>query len=152
MDIPQISALTNIPTAALESAYAGETRLTGEYARGLRNLYQRTTYADLRAAGYSATQARRYQWYGAPAVVSEIEHARDIVTRYADARLANYIDYQRRNGTYVSDQQAYQQLVDSIRASIQKSTLPPERLDEMIDAYVTNRTRGMGKRTRRNRR
>lgn len=137
-EFSQISAFSGIPSATLSAVYEGEYRLPMEYNKPLRNLYQRTTYANLRKSGYSPTQARRYQWYGVSGVETAVESAGDIISKYTNAVIDKRIEGMKRNGSYTTYQEAYQRVYEGIRDKISRSTLPPERLNELIESGSTN--------------
>lgn len=58
----QISAITGIPRITLQRAAWGERSLPQMYRSELRNMFQRSSYQELRNFGMNTDQARRFQW------------------------------------------------------------------------------------------
>jgi len=137
MEFSQISELSMIPSAMLSAVYEGDLRLPSEYTKPLRNLYQRTTYRDLRNQGLSPTQARRFQWYGAQSVVEVETQATSMVQALANRRIDNYIESLKRKGKYTNALDAMSTLREGIRSAIERSKLPTERLNELIETGQT---------------
>jgi len=150
MEFSQISAQTMIPTATLSAVYKGEYRLPSMYTKPLRNLYQRSTYHDLRSQGLSPTQARRFQWYGAKTVVQVETQAVSTVQTLVDRRIDNYIASLKRKGMYTTASDAQRTLFSAIQNAISRSKLPTERLNELVETGETgvpaskNKTRRKG--------
>ncbi len=140
LELSQISALTEIPSATLSMVLDMGDRLPSQYAKPLRNLYQRTAYRNLREAGLSPTQARRFSWYGAPAVKKQIGFADDIIARYTNARMPSWTKSLKDRGMFIDEATTYQELYASIKDAVEHSTLPPERHSELADAYAESKT------------
>ncbi len=58
----EISRQTGIPRSTLYDFSRQRYDLSSEQSRELRNYYQRTAYNELRQAGMSREQARRFEW------------------------------------------------------------------------------------------
>jgi hypothetical protein len=67
----EVSKLTGIPQSTISRVKNGQIEMPLKYNSTLRNFYQKTAYGDLRDAGSSATQARRFSWY-IPETVTDV--------------------------------------------------------------------------------
>jgi len=64
-----ISRATGIPYRTVLAMRAGTMKLTSEFTRSMRNIYQRESYGRLRETGFSPHEARRWSWYRPEEVV-----------------------------------------------------------------------------------
>jgi len=133
MDIAQISAITEIPSATVSYVLSQGGRIDQQYERPLRNLYQRTVYADLRKQGLSPTQARRFSWYSPNTVRSVESQTNTMVDTLVNKRLDPYIESLKNRGIYTTRESALDDLRKGIQDAIARSTLPTERLNELIE-------------------
>lgn len=123
-----IARETLIPQSTLSYAMRGERDLPVKYNQPLRNLYQRTAYAELRSAGLSTTQAKRFSWYSPDKIFDVLNNTKNLVSRIVDMRLEQYMNYLERIGQPITEDAARQILEEAVEESISKSDLPEERL------------------------
>ena len=128
LSLSQISVMTTIPTSTLSAYSRGTQSPSLPRQRQIRNLYQRTAYAELRATGLSATQARRFSWYRPDRIREVLQQTGSLVDMLSRSRFDQYKESLQRRGLYVSDDQTMQTLRDAIEQAIRNSELPQERL------------------------
>lgn len=88
ISLNKISQDTEIPYSTLWY-YANEQRnLPEKYENSLYNMYTRTAYSNLKAAGLNATQANRFRWYSPEAVLKIEVQVQEAVLQYAQYALA----------------------------------------------------------------
>lgn len=127
----QISANTGIPNATISYVINGQRNLPNKYHKSLRNYYQRSVYSDLKDAGFSSTQARRFSWYSPNKVLNVIEEITNVISQLANSRFEQYKDHLISTGQYIDDQSTMEILTSAIRHSLQNSDLPEERFKAM---------------------
>lgn len=127
----EISRQTGIPQSTLSYVLSGERELPDKYKKATRNIYQRTTYRQLRDTGLSATQARRWSWYSPPTVTKVWSEVGDVVDKLVNYRFEAYNDYLKRTGKWISDANTRERLRGAMEEALRKSDLPEERLAVM---------------------
>ena len=132
-----IARETSIPQSTLSYAMRGERELPVKYNPSLRNLYQRTAYAELRGAGLSSTQSRRFSWYSPDKIFDVLNNTKNLVSRIVDIRLEQYMQYLESIGQPTTEDAARQILEEAVEKSISKSDLPEERLAALTYGNTT---------------
>jgi hypothetical protein len=99
-----------------------------EYSSALRNLYQRTTYADMREMGASATTARRFSWYTPEKVGEVMSTYREKTVDYSIGALATKEKQIGRSLTARERDAFLADVQNKIRLSLQESKVPYEDL------------------------
>ena len=126
----EVSRQIGIPRSTLQYEIAHNIPLGTQYQEALRNLYQRTAYANMREAGFSAEQARRFSWYSPERVVTNIGLMEEKVLEFSVTRLANA---ELKSGEIWSNRERAEYLnmiKDRVREGLRRSKAPVEDILE----------------------
>lgn len=85
----------------------------------------------MRDVGLSATQARRFSWYGPERVLEVIGEVGGVVDKLVDFRFQQYTDYLKSTGEWISDIDTRTRLREAIQFALSQSDLPEERINVM---------------------
>lgn len=103
---------------------SGARDVPAELRTQVRNFYQRDAYARARAAGFNATQARRFSWYAPETVATKIAEFRVTVLKYTEGVVGARLENLEEEGYDITqtliDQvtaEAYQDVVEGLQDS-----------------------------------
>jgi transcriptional regulator with XRE-family HTH domain len=138
MSQADISRETGIPRSTVGFVMRGERELPTEYTSSLRNLYQRTAYAEMRESGASVEIAKKFSWYS-PGRVEQVDDIYDELT--SKTAFGACLKAQREAedaGEFYSIKDHYEDVLEQVKENYSKS-----RKDwEDISNYVAEKILG----------
>jgi len=133
LSLRAVSRQANIPYTTLWRLKQGQTRLTGDYAKRLRNIYQRTVYHHLRDLGFPAHSARRWSWYS-PERVLEVEARFNLlVEELTTGVYASRVEKLEREGQPYSDVKVWKESEEAILEGLSQSDLDIEDWEKYLE-------------------
>jgi hypothetical protein len=130
-----IAEITGISLSSISPSVGVLEPLDGNVRKNIYNLYGRTVYADLRAVGASASEARGYRSKSVASVIARLGQRTELIDDLANGRLAQYTKYLQRQGRYVSEEDTLASLKESIATAMGRSKLAPSHYD--YESYPT---------------
>ena len=125
-----IARATGIPYRTVLRLKNGLGTVIPEYKRVIRNMYQRTAYANLKRAGLSANQANRFSWYR-PEVVKVNAHLVEFkVGELATGKVAAKLRKLNLSTTQENVDKYYDDVFEAIKEGMRKS---PLQLEDILD-------------------
>lgn len=131
----QIAEITGISLASISPSIGELEPVEPNIRKNIYNFYGRTVYADLRAVGASAVEARRYRSASVTKVLNRLGMRTELIDDLAEGRLEKYRAYLQSQGLYISDEDTLATLKESIARNMGRSKLPPSHYD--YDSYPT---------------
>lgn len=131
----EIRANTGIPMAYLNPIMDDTTKIEPVVRRNTYNYFNRFIYAQLRAVGATAVEARRYRNKSVAVIEARLGMRSNLIDDLAKARFETYKQFLLKNGRYVSEEATFQSLKESIAKAMGKSPKPPSHFD--YDSYPT---------------
>ena len=64
-----VARATGIPYRTVLAMRAGTMKISSEFTRSMRNMFQREAYRRLKEVGFSVSESRRWSWYNPEQVV-----------------------------------------------------------------------------------
>lgn len=130
-----IAEVTGVSLASISPSIGELEPLEPNIRKNIYNFYGRTVYADLRAVGASAVEARRYRSASVTTVLNRLGQRTELIDDLANLRLPQYREYLIKQGKYISDEDTLATLKESIARNMGRSKLPPSHYD--YDSYPT---------------
>lgn len=130
-----ISEVTGIALTSISPSIGEIEPLEMNIRRNVYNYYNRTVYADLRAEGATATEARRYRNKAVSKVEARLGYRTELINDLAMSRLEAYSKHLQSVGRYVSEEDTLATLKESIARNMGRSKLPPSHYD--YESYPT---------------
>ena len=121
MSDTEMSRLTGIPRSTIGFVHRGERDLPSEYNSVMRNLYQRTAYAEMRDSGASAEIAKKFSWYS-PGRVEQVDELYEELTskKAFGVTLREQIEAEDE-GSPFNFTDRYTEVLEQIKANYRKS-------------------------------
>ena len=130
----EVSREIGIPRSTLQYDVAHNIPIATEYQVQLRNLYQRTAYANMREEGFSSYQARRFSWYSPERVLINTGLMREKVLEFSIGQLSQA---ELKSGEVWSDKKRAEYLTsieERVREGLRKSKAP---LEDILEQGIT---------------
>lgn len=134
-DAQEISTVTGLPLTSISPVLQELEPVEPAIRKNIYNFYNRTIYGELRKAGASAAEARRYRNKSVDKVIARIEQRSTLLEDLAQLRLSQYRVYLQNIGAYVSDEATLDTLRQAIARQMGRSKLPPSHYD--YESYPT---------------
>lgn len=136
LSLNKIAIETEVPYSTLWYYANGQRNLPEKYENALYNMYTRTAYANLKAAGLNAVQANRFRWY-APESVLKIEvQVQTALLEYAKYGLARQAMKQGIIATEDWIAANIEDYMTKIKKSFSTSPITKEEYIKYIDKLV----------------
>jgi len=123
-----MSRMTGIPYRTVLAMREGKIKLTSEFARSLRNMYQRESYGRLRKTGYSATEARRWSWYAPERAVIKEMSLKHKIAELATGATAAVLEKEGIPTTKQAIDDIYDDMYGRVKTGIETSIEPTETI------------------------
>jgi len=125
-----ISTQTGIPYRRLLRLKDIGTGFKADETKQIRNLYQRTTYKDLRNIGFSPKESARWSWQTPVTVTKQITLLQDKISQLAYGKTYDeFTEFEQEIGSKAFEQR-YKEIYDAIQEGIKKS---PESAEVIYD-------------------
>lgn len=122
----QIANQTGIPYRRLLRIRNAAPLFKGDEKRLIRNLYQRTTYGQLRLAGYSPRESTRWSWQNPFTVKKNISALEDKIAKLAYGKTYEQFTFEERTIGSKEFKDRLAVVYEAIREGIRKS---PEKTE-----------------------
>lgn len=123
-----IARITGIPYRTVLAMRAGKIAIKSEFARSLRNMYQREAYGRLRETGYSATEARRWSWYAPERAVIKEFSLKAKIADLATGALASKLKKEGVPTSRKAIDDMYDEMYEKVKKGIETSIEPTETI------------------------
>lgn len=131
----EIAEITGIALGRISPSLGELEPVDKNVRRNIYNLFNRTVYADLRAAGATTVEARRYRNMSVAKILSRLGNREELLSQLVSTVFQQRKESQIRRGVYISDEDTLAKLRESIARNMGKSKLPPSHYD--YDSYAT---------------
>jgi len=121
-----MARMTGIPYRTVLAMRAGVIKLSSEFARSLRNMYQRESYGRLRKTGYSATEARRWSWYAPERAVIKEMSLKHKIAELATGAVAAKLEKEGIPTSKKAVDDMYDEMYEKVKSGIESSIEPSE--------------------------
>lgn len=121
-----IARESGIPYRTVLAMRAGKIKISSEFARTMRNTFQREAYGRLRKTGFSTQEARRWSWYAPERVVLQ---EMSLKLKIAELTTGSVSAHILREGLPITGEtvsELYDKYYEDIRQGIATSPLPIE--------------------------
>lgn len=136
----EIELQTGVSMFNQNAILSGGIKPTSEEQQMIRNMYQRTAYANLREAGMPYHQARRYSWQMPKPVEKLVAHTTSVIEQLAQYATAERVAILDTQGISYDIMDIYSDMYESVYHGIQTSHESAEAWDE----YIAKIERGIG--------
>jgi len=123
-----MARMTGIPYRTVLAMRAGVIKLSSEFARSLRNMYQRESYGRLKQTGYSATEARRWSWYAPERVVIKELSLKHKIAELTTGAVAAKLKKEGIPTSKGAVDDIYDDMYEKVKAGIKTSIEPTETI------------------------
>lgn len=123
-----MARMTGIPYRTVLAMREGKIKLTSEFARSLRNMYQRESYGRLRETGYSATEARRWSWYSPERVVIKELSLKHKIAELATGAVAAKLKKEGIPTSKRAVDDIFDDMYEAVKTGVQTSIEPTETI------------------------
>jgi len=121
-----ISRATGIPYRTVLAMREGTMKITSEFAKSMRNMYQRESYGRLRETGFSTYEARRWSWYRPEEVVIKEMSLKYKIGELATGAVAAKLRTLGLPTTKQAVDALYDDMYQQVKEGIQRSIEPTE--------------------------
>ncbi|MBA7547453.1 hypothetical protein ES705_39875 [subsurface metagenome] len=121
-----ISRQAGIPYRTVLAMRAGTMKLSSEFARSMRNMFQRESYGRLKEAGFNVQEARRWSWYNPEQVVIKSMSLKAKIGELATGAVAAKLRKLGLPTTIKSVDDLFDDMYRAVKEGIQRSELQTE--------------------------
>ncbi|MBA7715714.1 hypothetical protein ES703_124768 [subsurface metagenome] len=129
-----ISRTTGIPYRTVLAMRSGKIKLTSEFTRSMRNMYQRESYGRLRETGFSTYEARRWSWYTPEKVVIKTFSLKARIAELATGAVAAKLESLGIPTSKGAIDDLFDDMYERVRVGISKSLHTTEELMEDFES------------------
>jgi len=121
-----VARATGIPYRKVLAMRAGTMKLSSEFARSMRNMFQRESYGRLKEAGFSVSESRRWSWYNPEQVVIKSMSLKAKIGELATGAVAAKLRKLGLPTTIKSVDDLFDDMYRAVKEGIQRSELQTE--------------------------